>query len=244
MTKLSELTIVIPAHVHNEKFLRALHNSQWATVLVIDQNSDIDFKILKKEYEFDIFTYPKLISFSDMKNAALAEVTTQWVFFLDSDEWCSDQLVREIADYIEQDAGDGFAVKRIDYFLGEWVTRGEIANQLMVRVGKTAKVKWRGDVHETLEVSGKNIIRLDEPLYHEPHDSVYDFIDSVNRYTSQEAKTQKKDSVVMKSMLWPVGKFLWNYVCRFGFLDGWRGFIYSLVMSIHSNAVRVKRYER
>ena len=41
-----------------------------------------------------------------------------------------------------------------------------------------------------------------------------------------------------------VAKFVSNYWLKAGFLDGWRGLIYAVVMSIHSLAVRVFIYEQ
>jgi hypothetical protein len=41
----------------------------------------------------------------------------------------------------------------------------------------------------------------------------------------------------------PLGKFLYNYVGLLGFLDGWRGLCYALVMSMHSLGIRLRLYE-
>jgi hypothetical protein len=40
----------------------------------------------------------------------------------------------------------------------------------------------------------------------------------------------------------PLAKFIWNYFFLWGFLDGIHGFVFAVLMSLHSFAVRVKLY--
>lgn len=46
--------------------------------------------------------------------------------------------------------------------------------------------------------------------------------------------------ILVEMILFPVGKFVWNYFFRLGFLDGMEGFIHAGMMSGHSFLVRAK----
>jgi hypothetical protein len=244
MTSATNITIVIPCHQFDDRGARAIKSAQWAgEVLIIDQNAKIDRQKLGKSVSFRVIEHPQLESFSQMKNLALEEVHTDWVFFLDSDEVISQELRSEIRQHLTDPTCHAMTVKRIDVFLGKPLFHGETRGARFLRIVKRDGARWQGAVHEKLMVSkNASVMHLQQPLIHEPHLSISHFIQKVNFYTSLLSATKERFSL-LKLMFFPPGKFLYTFVLRFGFLDGYRGLIYSFVMAIHSSAVRIKRYE-
>lgn len=244
MSTKPNITIVIPCHLVNDRTLRAIRSAQWSKeLIIIDQNAHADWSKLQKESDFTVIKHPKLTSFSDMKNEALSHVTTQWVFFLDSDEYITPELAAEITEIIANETTPALSIKRRDIFLNKPLFHGETRGAKFIRIVKTKDAHWTGKVHEELHIKNSAVsIQLRSALYHEPHPSLHEFVSKVNFYTSFLA-TRKENLLTLKSVLFPLGKFFYTFIVKRGFLDGYRGLAYSFVMAIHSSAVRIKRYE-
>lgn len=240
------ITAIILTNRNDSKFVRALSSAQWAKeVIVVDNNSGNDWKQLKEKYSFTLQKWPEHFSdFSEVRNQAMAETKFDWILFLDSDEWVDEDFGREVQQVID-DKTAYFLVNRQDFFLGKPLWFGE-ARQYLPRLVHKGKGKWVGKVHETWQAfrTVKVMSTLRSNIYHEPHDSLEQFISKINFYSSLRAEEVKIDKPVTEAMLWPVGKFLINYFVKAGVLDGVRGFCYALMMSLHSAAVRIKYYEK
>ena len=55
---------------------------------------------------------------------------------------------------------------------------------------------------------------------------------------------KSKKTIIKQMIVYPIGKFINNFILELGFLDGWRGLIYAFIMSLHSLWVRVYWYEK
>lgn len=240
----TSITIIIPCHRQDERLIRAIKSAQWADeVLLIDQNSQIDWEAIEKTLRYTVMKYPDLTSFSAMRNEALKKVTTQWAFFLDSDEFITTALQKKVEETLTDASIDGVQLRRVDMFLGKKLFHGETRSAKFTRIVKIDRAEWRGAAHEELVMHpGTKVIELKTPLYHEPHTSVFEFIQKINIYTTLLAQ-QDEPFVVIKSVFLPLGKFFYTFYIKLGFLDGYRGLVYSFIMSMHSSVVRIKRYE-
>lgn len=240
------LTIIIPCHQVDDRFMRSLSLSKWVThMLIIDQNTGYDWQKIRQQFPVKIINHPKLKSFAAMRNQAMQEVETMWCFFLDSDEFYQKNLPEEISRTIHDTVYDAFSIIRSDIFLGKPIFHGEAADVKIIRLVKKGAGTWKGDAHEVFVPNhSEKIGQLKHVLYHEPHPSIHSFIQKINRYTDILAQGKQENQLLLRSIAMPICKFFYTFIVKYGFLDGYRGLIYSLVMSIHSSAVRIKRYER
>lgn len=238
------LSIIILTHRSDTRFLRALASAQFADeVVVIDLDSQNHWTVLKKHFSFVRKVWKQEIDFAKIRNWAITETTGDWIFFLDSDEWISEDLRKELLEQIIQDENDAIIVQRLDNFLGKALQFGEVADIRFLRGAKKGSGKWKGKVHETWQVKGK-VTHLDTPLLHEPHTSISEFIQKINHYSSLRSTEVENKNTILQFLFYPIGKFLVNYFVKFGILDGYRGLIYALLMTIHSASVRAKTYEQ
>jgi hypothetical protein len=119
---------------------------------------------------------------------------------------------------------------------GEYSTSGAFGNARIMRLAKKTAGRWVRPVHEVWKVKGKTGI-LKNPLNHYPHPTLMKFISNINYFSTIHARALKdegKSSSLVKVIVWPPGKFVYNYFFRLGFLDGMQGFIAALMMSFHS----------
>lgn len=241
------LTIIILTHTSNRLFLRCLASAQLAAeVIVVDNNSKNNWSQLATTYNFSVLRHPEPISdFAATRNQALKRAEHPWVLFLDSDEVLAENSFNELKQCLHSETVDGFFVLRLDSFLGKALYWGEAA-QLLLRLVKKDATVFERPVHEEAVVDGRiadsNII-----IKHYAHRSISEFIVDVANYSKSEGEYRfnqlKQPFSLLFLLAFPLSKFLTNYFARLAFFDGWRGFIYCLIMSIHSTGVRMRQYE-
>lgn len=242
------LSIIILTNRNDARFLSALGSAQFADeVLIIDDHSQLNFNQLKNQYRFKVLKFPgPIVDFSKIRNWGLEHTQHEWVLFLDSDEKLDIASQTKIKSMIEQDQFQGIFAKREDYFLNKKMRWGEVGNFYTLRMGKKPSFKFSRAIHEVAQVEGK-ISKSNITIRHFAHQSISEFLDQVTTYSRQEAKYRKIQS--HKFSLWellvlPHAKFVSNYFLKLGFLDGWRGLVYALCMSLHSLGIRVNLYEQ
>jgi glycosyltransferase involved in cell wall biosynthesis len=157
----------------------------------------------------------------------------------------------------------GYKLRRSDKFLGKWLRYGETANVRLLRLAKKDAGRWVRPVHEVWKINGVTG-ELINPLLHYSHDSIDEMVEKLDRYSGMEGewrfyKTYKITKEQMNKetnkssnkriieirlqielLIFPLGKFIQNYIFRLGFLDGMAGFIHAGMMSGHSFLVRAK----
>jgi glycosyltransferase involved in cell wall biosynthesis len=212
-------------------------------VVIDDYSAD---KTVEQARELGARVYKRLLGedFAAQRNFGLKKATNEWVFFVDPDEEVTKKLQQEIKEKIKTIGFDGYQIKRLDEFLGKRLRFGETGNLHLVRLGRKTAGKWQRRVHEVWAI--ENPGKLDSALFHDSHASIEEFIDSINWYSMIEAKYRMKLKVktnILEIILFPLGKFLHNYLFKLGFLDGMRGLVMASVMSINSFSVRAKLWQ-
>ena len=129
-TKAPSATLAIIILTHNEEtnILQALDSViGWANeVFVLDSFSTDRTLEIARQYGCQI-TQNKFENFSKQRNCALDDlrIRSEWVLFLDADEWLPGQLKQEISTLIAMSpAENGFYVKRRLIWMGRWIRRG------------------------------------------------------------------------------------------------------------------------
>ncbi|GIK83781.1 MAG: glycosyl transferase [Patescibacteria group bacterium] len=244
--KIEQLSIVILTNRSDTLFEKALKSAQFAdSIFIIDNASTNNWKELKEKYHFTVTQYPEtILDFSRVRNEALKKVKTPWVLFLDSDEILPDNADDEINTIIQQNLYDAVAINRVDYFLGKPLLYGETGNISLIRLFKTQKGSFVRNVHEVVDYSG-HLGSANFIISHYSHNSIQAFLEKVTAYARLESKNKSlnKNETILQMVVFPIGKFIVNYVFKLGFLDGYRGLIYAITMSLHSFFVRVFYYE-
>lgn len=216
-------------------------------IIIDDYSTDRTEQIIKNLNNVKIKIYKRHLegNFSEQRNFGLSKTLGEWVLFVDSDERVSPGLRGEIEQLFENHFhNDGYFIKRTDFMWGKKLEYGETANVRLLRLAKRDKGLWKGNVHEIWNVKGKTGI-LTFPLYHYPHPTVKEFITEINHYSSLRAKELYKSGVTTNwfyIIAYPKAKFLLNYFLRQGFRDGTPGFVFAILMSLHSFLVRGKLY--
>lgn len=243
------ISAVVLAKNEEKNIRRCLEGLKWCDeILVIDDDSDDRTVGIAERFGARVIKHSLSRDFAQQRNFGLEKARGEWVFFVDADERVSGKLTNEIqtltrSNAVIQIGVNGFYLKRVDFFMGRWLKYGEIGKIRILRLARKDAGKWVRSVDEKWEVAGKTKV-LTNPLLHYSHSSLTKFLTSINERSSLNAQEfyEEGKRITFGEWLKPLVKFVQNYFFRLGFLDGTAGFVFAVLMSLHSFMVRGKLY--
>ncbi len=171
---------------------------------------------------------------SEQRQVGLENVRTPWFLTIDADEEVGDYLRDEICRFLENPGSvDGCEIPMQHFFLNRWIEHCDWwFPDYKTRLMKTNNAfLTKRLVHESVACSGTSI-RLQGILHHYAHQSLYAYLEKMNRYTSQDAQQLLLDeselttAQLVRRMFSMAGRRFYNmYVRGRGWKDGMAGFL-------------------
>lgn len=266
------LTAIVLTHNEAINIAECLtHLRRVEDVAIVDSGSTDDTLTIARATRPDVRVFERAFKdFGDQRNWALdsAAPCSQWVLFVDADEFCDDALLDEAAAFMAA-PGEfvGAFVAGRNYFLGRWLKYSTMYPSYQLRLLKLGEVRFRKAGHGQAEVTDGPLLYLKNGWRHEGFSKgVSQWIDRHNKYTSEEAslfqelRRQKvpygalfgRDPVCRRRALKvlfsrlpgrPLWQFLYLYIWRRGFLDGYPGLLYCGMVASNQFITVVKQYE-
>jgi glycosyltransferase involved in cell wall biosynthesis len=204
----------------------------------------------------------RFIDYAKQRNYALQHllIRSEWVFFLDADEWIPDALKEEIRTVIaSRPIENGFYVKWRLIWMGRWIRRGYYPTWVLrlFRYGK-ARCEDRA-INEHLIVDGATG-HLRNDFIHEDRKGITEWIAKHNSYATAESLelfnhrdapdyreidarllgTQAQRKRWLRYKLWnhlpslfrPFLYFFYRYVLAGGFMDGREALAYHFLQAL------------
>ncbi|MBI5044746.1 MAG: glycosyltransferase family 2 protein [Candidatus Levybacteria bacterium] len=224
---------------------KCLNSLLWCDeIIVIDDNSVDDSIEVAKVQGARIFTRSLNNNFSSQRQFGLSKAKNEWVLYVDADEIVTPELANEIYQQITQFLSpvNGYFIKRKDVLWGKTIKFGDAGRTKLLRLARKNKATWSGDVHEKWTVLGETGT-FKSTLIHYPHQSVREFLSEIDYYSTIRAKELKNKNVksdIIRCLFYPLGKFLYLYFYKLGFLDGVAGIISAIMMSFYTFLVAGK----
>lgn len=241
------ISVIILTNRSDELFVQSLQSAQFAAeVIVVDNNSENDWRQLAKTHTFTLFRYQdQITNFAEVRNWAMKQTQHDWVLFLDSDEMLTKSAPEQLQRVLLEDLYDGLYLLRSDIFHGRQLQHGEAGNQPILRLFKKDLTHFNRAIHEVAKVNG-TVGQSEIRILHYAHPNISSFLASVAQYSLEIGETYPRDKLglLLELLLFPPAKFMHNYLLRLGFLDGWPGLVYAVIMSLHSLTVRARAYEK
>lgn len=133
-----------------------------------------------------------------------------------------------------------YFIPRVNYFLSKPLRHAGLYPDGVIRLIKKSKAHFPSkSVHELMEIEGK-VAWLFNELEHHDSPTMSRYLQRANRYTDLTAKDYKGKNVKVSywnlfkySFLIPSSYFLKLFIIHKGFLDGMRGFVWSLFSALH-----------
>lgn len=205
-------------------------------ILIIDSGSQDNTMALATSQGARV-VQQKWLGYGPQKRFAVTAARHDWVLCLDADERLSENLQKKIRQELTAPRFFAYRFPRCNRFMGRWLRHGEGYPDYQLRLFHRAHAQWRDDpIHEGVE-SQSPIGTLSGDLLHESAQSLAQYLDKQNRYTTLQAQqmvAQGKRPGVTQLLLSPCIRFVKFYWFRLGFLDGLPGFIHIVIGCINS----------
>jgi len=217
-------------------------------IIIVDNSQDQTLKIATATVPSSKLTIIKSknnYNFAYLRNLGLKKTTTPWAFFVDADHRVPTALKKEIQKTLPQTKFNAFKIRQLDFLFNQQLNYGETAHIYHTLLAKKTAGHWSRAVHEKWLIKPPIKI-LTSPIHHYPHQTIAEFIDHLNRWSTLDAKAFLKAGQapqLWRVFVYPPAKFFLNYFFRLGFLDGFPGLTMALLMSFHSLLVRLKMLE-
>lgn len=188
-------------------------------------------------------SYPKQRQFA----ADMAE--NDWILSIDADEHLSDLLIEEMKSL--QQAGqlpeEAYQIKFTTFFFGKPLNSCGMDRESHVRLYNRKAVRYADSpVHEHLNIKGK-LGTLQHPILHYTYASLQEHLHKLNHYTEiwseDKAKRGKRTSIIKVLIQFPF-KFFTCYILKYGFINGYRGFLFSFMHAVYGTMKYAKLYQK
>ena len=238
-------------------------------IIVVDSGSTDRTVEIARSYSAKVFV-EEWKGYAAQKNSAIDRACGDWILSLDGDEEVDAELRTELIgqhddklpsapaewcltmhsgnlDY-PKDAPIGFLIRRKNYFLGRWMKHGGFWPDSKLRLFRRSAGRFEDRaVHEDIRVDGPTRLIPHGALIHHSYPTLSDYIDHMNRYSSLGAEMVVAKGKVGFSFitiaLRPLFTFTYNYLVRFGFLDGREGLLLHLYHAVYVSWKYAKVWE-
>jgi len=218
-----------------------LRSVRWADeIVVVDNDSTDQTRQICQDFRARVYL-EEWKGFSRQKNSAVEKTQNDWILSLDADERVSPDLHEEIKQALGEHSPpyDGYFIPRKNFFLGRWIRHCGWYPDYTLRLFRKSRGRFQERaVHERVEVQGK-VGYLQHPLEHETYRSLGDFFERMDRYSTlaaQEMQREGRPYRISDLLFRPFLTFLQMYLLRAGFLEGYPGFLLSVLYSIYTFA--------
>ncbi len=207
-------------------------------IIVVDSESTDRTVQIAKSKGAKIYI-EKWQGYGKQKNIVLEKCSGEWILLLDADEVVSNELKNKIKSIInnKNDVSDIYKIKLRNICFGKEIKFGGW-DDYVIRLWKNGKVKISDrEVHEEYLTQSNKISMIEEKIIHYTYTSIENFLEKLNRYTSQSATQytkEKKKSNFIKMYSKMLYRFIKMYIIQLGFLDGYEGYLLAKYSSIYT----------
>jgi len=244
------LSVAIITMNEEANLARTLASVQFADeAIVLDSGSTDRTLEIARSFDAKVYFEPWK-GFAPQKNSAIEKCSGTWILSLDADEELTFELQQEIRRLLTHDpAADAYLIKRRNLFLNRWMRHGGYYPDPKLRLFRRHSANFapparftERPVHETIAFEG-NLETLQHDLVHHAYPTIESYIEHMDRYSTLGAQIVVSKRKTGRSwfgfyyniVMIPFFTFLWNYIFRFGFLDGREGFLLHLYHSTYTS---------
>lgn len=229
---------------HLEKCLDALHKFD-DVVLLDNYSTDNTIAIAKRYPNVRIFTH-EFGGMGRMRNLLATYAKYDWVFFVDSDEIVSSDLVDKLLHMQLQD-GYVYSVLRHNFYANCLLDAASWGNDWVNRIYNRKQTSYSdAEVHESVKTQGLLVERINQgQIYHFPYENIRQLLDKLQFYSTlyAEQNCSKKVAKLYQIPFRTWFMFIKCYILKRGFRHGFEGFVVSVFNAMGVAVKYLKLYE-
>jgi glycosyltransferase involved in cell wall biosynthesis len=270
--KMSTVTVIIPVRneaKNLEKCIRAVESL--GKVLVVDSSSTDQTCEIGRRLGAEVIDFEWNGKFPKKRNWVLRnyEFDSEWVLFLDADEFVSQEFVGEVQKKISNTANVGFWLNFENHFMGKSLRWGDRMRKLALfrpEAGEYERIEedcWSTldmEVHEHPLLDG-SLGEIKATIEHRDYRGLHHYLSKHNDYGNWEAERYLKlrsngisTTQLTKRQVWKythLSKWWFApaygvsiYLFKQGFRDGFAGLCFSIMKTFYFFQIRLKIKER
>ena len=219
----------------------------FSEVIILDSGSTDDTYTIAQTFSNVKISHQDWQGYAGQKSLALAQCRNEWVLNLDGDEVLSEELKSEIVQVIEANQIDALITPINDVFLGVPNSK-HTKKHAKVRFFRKSKGHYdlANKVHENVIVDGQSV-KAEGDIYHYGESSIFVKVEKNNQYSELKSKEKfekgKSPSLVKLVTVMPL-MFVKSYFFRRNFMNGWRGFVGSVINAFYAFLKEAKLFEK
>jgi len=233
-----------------EACLQSLHFAD--QVLVIDMESTDESRSIAKKLGATVLKHQDVGYVEPARQFALQQVRTDWTLIVDADEELPVSLAKKLKELMaDAQAADAYFIPRKNIVFKKWISHTGWWPDYQLRFFRTGKVSWPVQIHAQPKISGatQQLEAKEElAIIHHNYQTVEQFLDRLNRYTTIEvdrgqASQQhiKSNAAVLPSAF--SQEFARRFFAEEGYLDGGHGLALAYLQSMYQVIVELKRWQ-
>lgn len=217
-------------------------------ILVMDSGSSDRTVEIADSYANSRVVHQPFLGYGPQKRRAVEAASHDWVLSLDADEVLDGRLQAAVKSWRESDPGDVagyFALRRL-CFMGREFRHGRESRDRVLRLFDRRRGNFDdAPVHEKVSVEGSTGT-LEGRLLHYTYRDLDEYFDKFNRYTSLMARQmhgRRPRPSIPGMVLRTPAAFLLSYFLRGNWMNGFPGFVWSLLAAHYRTVKYLKLYE-
>lgn len=219
----------------------------FSEVIILDSGSTDQTYAIAESFPNTRISHQDWQGYAGQKSLALAQCKNDWVLNLDGDEVLSSELKAEIEQTIQSNQLDALITPINDVFLGVPNSK-HTKKHAKVRFFRKSKGRYdlENKVHENVIVDGQSV-RAEGDIYHYGESSIFVKVEKNNQYSELKAQEKyqkgKHPSILKLICIMPL-MFMKSYFFRRNFMNGWRGFVSSMINAFYAFLKEAKLFEK
>ncbi|OFX45611.1 MAG: glycosyl transferase [Bacteroidetes bacterium GWA2_30_7] len=204
-------------------------------IVVLDSFSTDKTEEICKKYDVKFFQH-KFDGHIEQKNRALTYSSNNYVLSMDADEALSPMLIESIKQIKKDCQHDGYYFNRLNNYCGKWIRHTSWSPDRKLRIWDITKGKWGGENPHDKFILNENCSKqyLKGELLHYSFNSLEEHVIQINKFSTIAAKAKYvkgKRAGFIDYIIAPIWEFKRSYFIKLGFLDGYYGFVVSIMTS-------------
>ena len=269
MSELIPVTVIVPIKNEAKNLGRCLERlKRFQAIVVVDSGSDDGSQSIAEDAGATVVQFEWNGAYPKKRNWYLDNhhIETDWVLFLDADEFISDAFCDEVDQAVRHRTHVGYWLTFHNWFLGRFLRHGDPFAKLALfrpdsgRYEKIDEDRWSHldmEIHEHPILNG-SVGTIKSPIDHDDRRGLDSYLAKHNEYASWEARryvalgpagsaawkamTDRQRSKYRRIEKWwfPLAYFILSYILKRGFLDGRAGFVFAKLKSQYYWHIQLK----
>ncbi|MEQ8240888.1 MAG: glycosyltransferase family 2 protein [Cyclobacteriaceae bacterium] len=251
MVKLQKISAVIITKNEEDNIERCIVSLKELVdeILIIDSQSTDSTSVIARSLGARVVQH-QFLGHIEQKNFAINQATHDLILSLDADEALSTLLAQNLRNLLCSSAKvTAVRMSRLNFYLGKWIKHSGWYPDRKIRMFDRRFAYWGGrNPHDKVIVNdAESIVDVEGDILHYSYKNLKSHIQRIEEYSAisarQKFNARKSMNFVVHAVLYPVWVFLNTYFLKLGFLDGYQGFLISLLNAYYRFQKYFKLYK-